>query len=233
MRDFRDAKAMAHALRDALKAKAVETTHSESLELIANAFGYANWNILAAKIEAAAPRAPAQEPAGPKTLYCSFCGKSQHDVRKLIAGPSVYICDECVELCVGIINDQYNYDKILRLLQPDEESGDPAYPAAFREMRGVSSEELTAFVERGRSGVARNRLALQGIERKLAMREGEVPADDDILGLIELGYLRDKPRDELLALQQTAQAELKRYEDGLRIATMVLAERGQEGRYNR
>ena len=88
-------------------------------------------------------------------------------------------------------------------------------------------------MERGRSGVARNRLALQGIERKLAMREGEVPADDDILGLIELGYLRDKPRDELLALQQTAQAELKRYEDGLRIATMVLAERGQEGRYNR
>ena len=32
------------------------------------------------------------------TLYCSFCGKSQHEVRKLIAGPTVYICDECVEL---------------------------------------------------------------------------------------------------------------------------------------
>jgi hypothetical protein len=42
MRDFRDAKVMAHALRDALKVKAVEITHSESLELIANAFGYAN-----------------------------------------------------------------------------------------------------------------------------------------------------------------------------------------------
>jgi len=34
-----------------------------------------------------------------KLLYCSFCGKSQHEVRKLIAGPSVYVCDECVELC--------------------------------------------------------------------------------------------------------------------------------------
>jgi ATP-dependent Clp protease ATP-binding subunit ClpX len=34
-----------------------------------------------------------------KILYCSFCGKSQHEVRKLIAGPSVFICDECVELC--------------------------------------------------------------------------------------------------------------------------------------
>ena len=35
------------------------------------------------------------------TLYCSFCGKSQHEVRKLIAGPTVFICDECVELCIG------------------------------------------------------------------------------------------------------------------------------------
>src|ERR1700749_4782896 len=37
-----------------------------------------------------------------KILYCSFCGKSQHEVRKLIAGPSVFICDECVELCTDI-----------------------------------------------------------------------------------------------------------------------------------
>jgi len=49
MRDFRDAKTMAHALRDALKAKTIEIAHSESLELIANAFGYSNWNVLAAK----------------------------------------------------------------------------------------------------------------------------------------------------------------------------------------
>jgi ATP-dependent Clp protease ATP-binding subunit ClpX len=41
-----------------------------------------------------------------KTLYCSFCGKSQHEVRKLIAGPSVYICDECVELCNDIIQEE-------------------------------------------------------------------------------------------------------------------------------
>jgi hypothetical protein len=55
MRDFRDAKAMARALRDALKAKTVETTHAEALELIAKAFGYDNWNILSAKIEAGDP----------------------------------------------------------------------------------------------------------------------------------------------------------------------------------
>src|ERR1043165_5052718 len=40
-----------------------------------------------------------------KILYCSFCGKSQHEVRKLIAGPSVFICDECVELCNDIIRE--------------------------------------------------------------------------------------------------------------------------------
>jgi ATP-dependent Clp protease ATP-binding subunit ClpX len=41
-----------------------------------------------------------------KTLYCSFCGKSQHEVKKLIAGPSVFICDECIDLCNDIIRDE-------------------------------------------------------------------------------------------------------------------------------
>jgi len=41
------------------------------------------------------------------TLYCSFCGKSQHEVRKLIAGPTVFICDECVELCMDIIKEDH------------------------------------------------------------------------------------------------------------------------------
>jgi ATP-dependent Clp protease ATP-binding subunit ClpX len=43
---------------------------------------------------------------GKKLLYCSFCGKSQHEVRKLIAGPSVFVCDECVELCNDIIREE-------------------------------------------------------------------------------------------------------------------------------
>ena len=41
-----------------------------------------------------------------RVLYCSFCGKSEHEVRKLIAGPSVFICDECVELCNDIIREE-------------------------------------------------------------------------------------------------------------------------------
>ncbi|MEY3943400.1 MAG: ATP-dependent Clp protease ATP-binding subunit ClpX, partial [Pseudomonadota bacterium] len=43
---------------------------------------------------------------GEKLLYCSFCGKSQHEVKKLIAGPSVFICDECIDLCNDIIRDE-------------------------------------------------------------------------------------------------------------------------------
>ena len=109
MRDFRDAKVMARALRDALKAKAVETTHAEALELIAKAFGYDNWNILSAKIKAAEQPAsdertlPVGRQSDQKTLYCTFCGKSQHEVRKLVAGPTAFICDECVDLCTNII----------------------------------------------------------------------------------------------------------------------------------
>jgi len=44
--------------------------------------------------------------SGEKVLYCSFCGKSQHEVKKLIAGPSVFICDECIDLCNDIIRDE-------------------------------------------------------------------------------------------------------------------------------
>jgi ATP-dependent Clp protease ATP-binding subunit ClpX len=41
-----------------------------------------------------------------QTLYCSFCGKSQHEVVKLIAGPAVFICNECVDLCIDIIREE-------------------------------------------------------------------------------------------------------------------------------
>ena len=49
-------------------------------------------------------KSKSDDPRSP--LYCSFCGKSQHEVRKLIAGPSVFICDECVDLCTDIIKEE-------------------------------------------------------------------------------------------------------------------------------
>src|SRR3989304_2619451 len=48
---------------------------------------------------------------GNGTLKCSFCGKSQNDVRKLVAGPTVYICDECIELCNDIIAEEWEEEK--------------------------------------------------------------------------------------------------------------------------
>lgn len=57
--------------------------------------------------------------SGEKLLYCSFCGKSQHEVRKLIAGPSVFICDECIDLCNDIIRDEIGADASSRLDKGD------------------------------------------------------------------------------------------------------------------
>ena len=51
-----------------------------------------------------------------KNLYCSFCGKSQHEVKKLIAGPSVFICDECIDLCNDIVRDELATTTVLSLI---------------------------------------------------------------------------------------------------------------------
>ena len=54
-----------------------------------------------------------------KLLYCSFCGKSQHEVKKLIAGPSVFICDECIELCNDIVRDEISADDSSKVAKSD------------------------------------------------------------------------------------------------------------------
>jgi hypothetical protein len=170
MRDFRDAKVMARALRDALRARAVETTYSEALELIAKTFGYENCNILSARIDAAPrpagderpvspPAGPQNDPTLPHILYCSFCGKSQHEVRKLIAGPSVFICDECIDLCNDIVEEPEEYRELFRLW--DEAGSRSAYSALLERVRGASTEELANYVARSRKGVERHRNALR------------------------------------------------------------------------
>ncbi|MBW3694528.1 MULTISPECIES: ATP-dependent protease ATP-binding subunit ClpX [Vibrio] len=68
-----------------------------------------------------------KEGSSGKLLYCSFCGKSQHEVRKLIAGPSVYICDECVDLCNDIIREE------IKDVLPKKESEALPTPRQIRE----------------------------------------------------------------------------------------------------
>lgn len=64
----------------------------------------------------------------PDTLYCSFCRKSQHEVKKLIAGPAVLICDKCVQLCVQVI--------------ADTSDPDPANPPQIKGPDNMPSEQL-------------------------------------------------------------------------------------------
>src|SRR5690349_22125742 len=60
-----------------------------------------------------------EKTGGEKLLYCSFCGKSQHEVKKLIAGPSVFICDECIELCNDIIREEIQGAEAAKLTKSD------------------------------------------------------------------------------------------------------------------
>ena len=75
-----------------------------------------------------------------KLLYCSFCGKSQHEVKKLIAGPSVFVCDECVDLCNDIIREE------LLEVSPEEEQEHLPTP---REITEDSSRLLCYFCRMG------------------------------------------------------------------------------------
>ncbi len=239
MRDFRDAKAMARALRDALKAKSIETTHAEALELIAKAFGYDNWNILSARIEVAEPPANSEhapssatrhDPTPTTTLHCSFCGKSQHQVRKLVAGPSVFICDKCVDLCTDLVEPDEEKE-LFRLVTGNDEGG-RADPSLLEHARGMSTEELAYYVERGRKGLVRNRLALQYFQHRLEKWDRAASADADVRMPSLPRHLvprtpTDMTRDDLIAMEHKAQREVKRYEDAVSIAAMVLGERRQ------
>jgi ATP-dependent protease ClpP protease subunit len=75
--------------------------------------------------------------SGESLLYCSFCGKSQHEVRKLIAGPSVFICDECVELCNDIIREEIQ-EKLAegRASKLPKPARDPRHPRSVRDRPG-------------------------------------------------------------------------------------------------
>src|SRR5262249_9576622 len=156
--------------------------------------------------EAAPPRAVAAAAALPadtgetaaKTLYCSFCARSQHDVKKLIVGPAVYICDACVHLCTEIVDRENHFWPVLSLLAAAEQKGEDGQATAREHLRVRSTEYVTSFVERCRSFAEHNRHALQCIRRRLSMRPDETPAPDDVLASGPFVHLNRKSHQELL-----------------------------------
>ena len=161
MRDYRDAKTMAKGLRRSLADQGIELTHSQSLETIAHAFGFDDWNILAAKIETARPTpAPAPEKrTDSETLHCSFCGKSQHEVRNLIAGPNSFICNDCVALCDAIVEDS----ELERHLKTPPADGDPV-AAMEADLASYSSEQLAGYLARAEDANAKQQQALDAFD---------------------------------------------------------------------
>jgi ClpX C4-type zinc finger/Glyoxalase superfamily protein len=125
MHDFRNAKAMAHALRSALKIRAVEVTHSDCLELIAKAFGLEKWNVLSARIAAVGYSDEAVGRDAERTIRCAFCGKSQREVHQLVGGPMAFICDGCIKLHVrklsGASAIQAGIDRVMSRMANDND----------------------------------------------------------------------------------------------------------------
>jgi hypothetical protein len=90
----------------------------------------------------------------PKTMHCSFCGKSQHQVQKLIAGPGVFICDECVGLCRNIID-----------------GGPPPDPKTFNPLLQRATEDLIELLPSMNFAADASRNFLQGLVDELRKRE--------------------------------------------------------------
>jgi hypothetical protein len=217
MRDFRDSKSMAQSLRQALAAYDLTVTHGQSLELIAKAFGDDNWNIMAARIEAARPVVEPARPDGPKTLHCSFCGKSQHEVGKLIAGPAVTICDGCVALC----NDVIEHTDVSALLSADEAGGadEGDHPALAAYLAERTDAQVQAYISGAERGLGHTRNAIRRADEMIAARKaGPAMAERAADGEPWPAFLSGKSDAELADHKATLERNLA---NGLKVIDIV------------
>jgi ATP-dependent Clp protease ATP-binding subunit ClpX len=107
--------------------------------------------------------------AGEKLLYCSFCGKSQHEVKKLIAGPSVFICDECIDLCNDIIRDE-------QVAAPGGQSGDDTALPTPQEIATILGQYVVGQ-DRAKRGLA---VAVYNHYKRLRQKKNGSGADVEL-----------------------------------------------------
>ncbi|MBD25769.1 MAG: ATP-dependent Clp protease ATP-binding subunit ClpX [Candidatus Marinimicrobia bacterium] len=168
------------------------------------------------------------------TLYCSFCGKSQHEVRKLIAGPTVFICDECVELCMDIIREENKTNlvksregvptprEILKVLD-DYVIGQPHAKRVLSVAVHNHYKRLSGTVKNAEVEISKSNIMLIGptgcgktlLAQTLA-RILDVPFTmADATTLTEAGYVGEDVENIILKLLQAADYNVERAQRGI------------------
>ena len=168
------------------------------------------------------------------TLYCSFCGKSQHEVRKLIAGPTVFICDECVELCMDIIREENKTNlvksregvptprEILKVLD-DYVIGQPHAKRVLSVAVHNHYKRLSGSVKNAEVEISKSNIMLIGptgcgktlLAQTLA-RILDVPFTmADATTLTEAGYVGEDVENIILKLLQAADYNVERAQRGI------------------
>jgi ATP-dependent Clp protease ATP-binding subunit ClpX len=167
-------------------------------------------------------------------LKCSFCGKTQEQVRKLVAGPGVYICDECIELCNEIIEEELNEDLDLDLMElpkpveikaildqyvvSQEDAKKTLAVAVYNHYKRINAELKVEDVEIQKSNIAL--IGPTGVGKTLLAqtlaRILNVPfAIADATSLTEAGYVGEDVENILLKLIQAADYDLEKAEKGI------------------
>ena len=173
---------------------------------------------------------------GEKLLYCSFCGKSQHEVRKLIAGPSVFICDECVDLCNEIIREETTTDSAQQASSANFPSPQEIHAilddyvigqqrakktlsvAVYNHYKRIENEEAVSEVEISKSNIlligptgSGKTLLAETLARQL-----NVPFTiADATTLTEAGYVGEDVENIIQKLLQTCDYEIERAQIGI------------------